>query len=77
MWFGGMWFMWVTFRSYPSQLPLPCYEFCPIHPASINMYTPFLAEKIAIVAAFVRDQFHLVENVQTILTTGDSGVHVA
>ena len=22
--------------SYPSQLPLPCYEFCPIHAASIN-----------------------------------------
>ena len=42
------------------------------------MYTPFLAEKSAIVAAFVRDQFHLAENVQTILTTGDlTGVHAA
>ena len=28
--------------SYPSQLPLPCNEFCPMHAASINMYTPFL-----------------------------------
>jgi len=37
-----------------------------------------LAEKSAIVAAFARDQFHLEENVQTILTTGDlTGVHVA
>ena len=34
--------MWVTFPSYPSQLPfpvtLPCYELCPIHAASINMF---------------------------------------
>ena len=37
-----------------------------------------LAEKSAIVAAFARDQFHLEENVRTILTTGDlTGVHVA
>ena len=37
-----------------------------------------LAEKSAIVAAFARDQFHLEENVQTILTTGDlTGVHLA